>query len=702
MVTYNGEEIGGSQTKYSESQNRFNDLIEIIRNRRRKKRKNKSEDTTPQYTPASPIQQPTQEAKTTQPPPQPNKYGATLLTRAPTFKEQLMNQGGYAFLPNLLISKSLGRQGNWEQMNNRGQSLFTGETGERVTKIAQTGQYFIPVYGQVLAASQGVETLARPSNYKGKGWKGAGTIGLSVLGILSLGSLKKPNGTQSLTKVASQDLEAYQIENKLLIESQSKAITTTPSIFGNKQTFSAVNSKALITPIDDAISDIKVISAGVSSDMKGLNLATQKEVYGKPKPFVSVSRGTIEESKITIGNEAIKQELEAVKVVFAGKTQTGKKVNANFLEDLTLNGWKLKGTRQPQMFVGGGFSTPINENFNLIYLKSANVVKKKGADRLSKDINKIIGIHKNKPINDVGSFGTILRFDKKTFSENVVKAIDEAVIKSTIPKNTNKFKPPRTQYAASGLSLRTTSQSDYYGLGQYERTDAVTEYKKMFNQPSNIWNNNFTNLNTNVKTISGLTPRTRSHARSKQDSLNKELERVIPRLNEVSTLKNPSRQREKLMQRQLSKQIQNHPNLNRLALKPMGSKFRFINLNLPKYNLNQVTQTEAGYKAYIKTSKRKREVIGIFGKGEALYRLQKELLSHLSATGGIKRIGGAVKSSQYTGFKISETLFRPYKIRNRKAIPLVNEYIQRRDKRLFSSLEKAEIQNYKKKKGWSL
>jgi hypothetical protein len=622
----------------------------------------------------------------------------------PTLKQEIMREGGYTYAPNVLI-KRFSKSKTGQVIGGGLVSAGTGLPQPVAREVAGEGlagsQYFVPVYGEVLAVGQAGETILRPSKYLNNGWRGALNLGGSlVIGGASGRSLfKSLNKVNKIdVKFVSQDLKAMQVNDKVIVESQTGAIIKENRRLINKDFKVALNSKVELNILND-LQEIKSYSQGVISEYKGINPLTSKGVYTKPKPFVGASKGIAKEESVILTNGVTEKEIRATTVLFGGKVQQGSKISANFLDDLTLKGWKLKGNQQPTRFVGGGFSTPLDEYRSLFYGKSGDIITKRGRVAISKTgTTTSLGIIKNAPKELSGDSSTLfLKFskDKQQLAKEITKSIDQATISKASLTQPNKFKSKLKPVSAlSGLNYK----SPYYGTGQYEQTQEVS-YNKVFSQSGLMGTRSDTKFITlslpksNFDTSTRSSTRTRQSTKSFQDVVNKDL--AIERLNQPTQQK--ENQRNKQLQREIQRQQNNTKQSSRM-LQLSKSAYKYypkINISLPKFK-GSGFGTETGYKAYTKRGGKTFEVAGLFTKGDALRVGELTALKSLTAKFGIKatpfRVYG--KSNDY---QVNTRKFRSFRIQNRKAIPLTNEFIQRRGQRLSNFFETAEIQRSRRR-----
>lgn len=104
------------------------------------------------------------------------------------------------------------------------------------------------------------------------------------------------------------------------------------------------------------------------------------------------------------------------------------------------------------------------------------------------------------------------------------------------------------------------------------------------------------------------------------------------------------------------------------------------------------------YKVILKKGKREKALPGLFTRGQALAVGENKTLSSLFARFKIEKTGFRIKDKSPFSYLVNPKLFRPYRIEKRKPIALIDEWIQRRSKRLTTPLEITEIQRYRRRK----
>lgn len=288
------------------------------------------------------------------------------------------------------------------------------------------------------------------------------------------------------------------------------------------------------------------------------------------------------------------------------------------------------------------------------------------------------------------------QYQKPLFSSQVIKdlqikkgGIVNKLVQTTISKSlSSELKTLQKSF------IVPHSQSIYYGQGLYERTEGglspITKQLQF-------------SFNTELpKTKDSLFLSSRIYLLNNKEmvrGINKNISLEIPKEVSKEIIKLQPKQIEKSITKFITKQVPRQtikittiPNLKQLK----GYKYVPSIFNNKDNNLTSIFK-EVGYKAYIKRFGKIRELPGIFGKGEALQLGENKAINTLAATFGIKKTKFLI-SHKNNPYKVNERLFRDYRILKGKRIPLINEYIQRRNKRLTTPFEIAEIQSYRRKK----
>lgn len=117
-----------------------------------------------------------------------------------------------------------------------------------------------------------------------------------------------------------------------------------------------------------------------------------------------------------------------------------------------------------------------------------------------------------------------------------------------------------------------------------------------------------------------------------------------------------------------------------------------IKIDFPKPKKYDLGKDVFGYKTFIVRQGKKYYFEGLRPKGKALSFGVEETLKSLRATFGIEKTSSKVTGTD-TGYKPSSKVFREYKVRRGKAIFTEDLFIQKRNKRLLTGLERYAIQS---------
>lgn len=294
---------------------------------------------------------------------------------------------------------------------------------------------------------------------------------------------------------------------------------------------------------------------------------------------------------------------------------------------------------------------------------------------------------------------------KQIETQNNLKAINElkAAALLKISKGINKL--PKAVKAIQEPSL-ALPKSSYAGLGLYERTEGmIIGHPSKENQRS-ITKGNFRN---SFIAREEITNKQVNPVVSKDiiKSVNREISRSIPREIAREIIKEIPREVPREIIKQTPREIVKPviKPIQKPSIKPLPR------ITPPRSPPRKPTPPKTpppfklgfdpgkslgrnlipGYKTFIK--KRGKEVLlpGIRSKGEALMFGEKIARNTLAATFGIKKTLNRIygKASSYN---INKNLFRTYRVNRGKRLPLLDTFIQRRNKRLSSLPERRAIQ----------
>lgn len=174
-------------------------------------------------------------------------------------------------------------------------------------------------------------------------------------------------------------------------------------------------------------------------------------------------------------------------------------------------------------------------------------------------------------------------------------------------------------------------------------------------------------------------------------------------LRQPQMLKQPQalRQKQLLRQTELLKQTQKQKEVvlpNPKIIPPIIKPPKEPRINLDR-NIKMAiksTPTEKGFKAFVLKGKKKVYVSSALPKLSALRKGEEVALKTLRATFGIEPAKQLIKKKDLSGYTPSKKIFREYRIKAGKKIPLKDTFIQRRGKRLVTKSEVKELQSYRK------
>lgn len=139
-------------------------------------------------------------------------------------------------------------------------------------------------------------------------------------------------------------------------------------------------------------------------------------------------------------------------------------------------------------------------------------------------------------------------------------------------------------------------------------------------------------------------------------------------------------------------------------------KFKQLKIKIPIIEITQTTTpfkfsfrfkkkskgiSQKGYKAFVLKGKKKIYVSKVLPKGIALRKGEEKALKSLRATFGVEEVDKLIRGKDID-FKPRSDIFRSYRIKQGKKIPLKDIYIQKKGKRLATGFETKDIQRYRK------
>lgn len=293
-----------------------------------------------------------------------------------------------------------------------------------------------------------------------------------------------------------------------------------------------------------------------------------------------------------------------------------------------------------------------------------------------------------------GNVKTSLKFSaedqkllQKAIGSIAIKQSKIAPVKSNIP--TIKLEPqqkPTSLFYGAGLYERTEEQGSIISNRDIQAPSFIPNYKvnlKSFETPKFIP----ANLNMN-----------KSFSTEISKEVTKELSKNLPKLTEKGITKEVTKQIEKQTTKQIIKQVPklitkpsliNTPFIPRIPI-PKTIKTPLIP-KIPSSKGGMPKDYVPGYKPFVLKGGKKFYLDMILPKGKALMEAEEEAKRTLRATFGVEKAGIKIKGEDIN-FKPSKNLFRSYRIKQGKKIPLKDEYIQKLGKRLSSAGEIKEIQ----------
>lgn len=281
--------------------------------------------------------------------------------------------------------------------------------------------------------------------------------------------------------------------------------------------------------------------------------------------------------------------------------------------------------------------------------------------------------------SDINIFSGQITKVRPKLTPSIKNIISSSISKapSMIVKNYAKSQIAKPIIKTSPLSFRSL----YYGTGQYERTEAQVMFK-----PLSI-EKNFIISAPRISESQRLMPRSISRVIQQPRSLNRIMTSIISVPRGAQKYKFKTIQKQPIPQKTTKSNI--FPFISRV---PTGKRIPPIKLNFKlKQKRTPSIYKIFGYKTYVIKSGKRIYLGGIKTKGEAIRTGELFTTKTLRATFGVQRTGKLIKGTERT-YLPSMNIFRSYKIRGGKKIPLVDEFIQRRGKRLAFAPEVSAIQ----------
>lgn len=340
-----------------------------------------------------------------------------------------------------------------------------------------------------------------------------------------------------------------------------------------------------------------------------------------------------------------------------------------------------------------------NERIGFVDITKPSFRKPRTTD-LIKGVSKTYEYNFPSKPEGVNYIATSGRKSSQQFLEQLNKQEFKTKSLNTIQKEIGKaalgFKSRVTPIYQS-LPKQSFKMGAFAGLGLYERTESFgISVPKQLNLTSNININKssfgLANISRDLQKLElGQTQRT-----TQRETL-RELSRDVLR----ESLKDVQRELLRTTQRQTQRQTQRNvlrttqrttlrigfPTLTppRNTIKERPFRFKLSKGKMPSIS------GSLGFKSFVIKGGKKTYLNGILPKGLALKKGELNAINTLRATFGIEatKINTNLKD---INFSIPKNIFRGFRIKNGKAIPLTNEFIQRRGTRLNSQGERQAIQ----------
>jgi len=183
--------------------------------------------------------------------------------------------------------------------------------------------------------------------------------------------------------------------------------------------------------------------------------------------------------------------------------------------------------------------------------------------------------------------------------------------------------------------------------------------------------------------------------------INKNASKEIPREVTKEVTKEIQKELQKQSFKLITKQISK--NIPKETAKPFfNRRNRFKNLEESSTSNKDKSKfiggLTKGFKTYYYSKGNKIYLGGISGKAEAIFKGEKKVLNDLSARFGIEETNKLVKGNNVNASPRYNKYFREFKIVKGKNIKTPNVFIQKRGKRLSTSIERSLIQKARKKR----
>jgi hypothetical protein len=257
----------------------------------------------------------------------------------------------------------------------------------------------------------------------------------------------------------------------------------------------------------------------------------------------------------------------------------------------------------------------------------------------------------------------------------------------------------------SNIASGTTAlKSQYYGKGTYEKTDSQV-FKSFEEQTiTGLTRNSFIEKpRTELKFNLNLRNDNKNLQSNIQKDVLKEINKEQSKYVSKSVSEILSKQVQKDITKQITKQINKVPFKSSDILIPNIRSSQRENTKLPRPMFNNRLKSSPpiklnqAYKTFIIRGRKRVELPGVRSRGQAIRYGERIALSNISATFGIKKGEGLVYDKDIN-FTPSKKLFRDYKIQRGKRVPLVDTFIQRQGKRLYSRSEVDDLLSFKIKR----
>lgn len=619
------------------------------------------------------------------------------VTPAGGYKEYIQGKNPVTASVSYGVSKGTAYLAKGEEKQG-GQNFFGNE---RVQQVAQVVPYANPITGPALGTAAGIAQFTTKggrqelkTDFAESFVKGTTTTMLSLTGA-GLGPVKSAKQISrglGLPKYDVKMLSRSVNKDNGIISSEIAAIVNEKTLFGTNKYLTGAKIFTRETKLSDTQSILK--SAGVVASAKEVrpvvklipNHIELPPAYSKTSFSGVQSFGISTKNKVTLAQE-INKYFKAV--------NTKEVITVPFTSRVTTLG---KRFNKESYYAGGGLSYNIGKDVSLVYTKSKPLKESKlfqnlrlgktgetktfGYDKLVKELEFDTGFGALKGKKSGNSY--VQELEKQLISQSVQNRNTKLFDKVKLTPSQGLI--PRYPTIVGGTGLSGT----YKNTGQYEKTEEVTAYLPKVTLGAKPKELNFVNLGSIIK--SGSKGRSKSGTLQRQISI---VEQASPVKNVERILQN---QRQRQNYRVSQKQIRQYGTPSLRHTFGYGTSFK-VPLPFFKPSKHKVKQPsfDVGFKTYFKKKGKEYYLPGVRSRGEAIKFGEAFTLKNLRATFGIKRTGGIISNVKNSDYSPS-ALFRAYKIKGGQRIPLMDEFIQKRGKRLSTGLEIAELRSYRRRR----